>query len=95
MTKFYATRSAIRQSGSDYDAAMAHARLGPFASETEARNDLAKYFATGVVCAHPGIPQRIAEDFIPQYLGLLTAMADNPTGTTFEHDGIRWTIRSV
>lgn len=95
MTKYYATRSAIGQPGSDYDAAMAHQQRGPFASATEARNDLAKYFAEGVVCAHPGIPQYIAEDFVSQYLGFLTAMAADPTGTTFEHEGVRWVIRSV
>lgn len=93
MTKYYATRSAIHPAGRDFDAAMTHRQRGPFASATEARNDLAKYFAEGVVCAHPGIPRRIAEDSVSQYLGLLTAMADDPTGTTFEYENVRWAIR--
>ena len=95
MTKYYATRSAIRQTGSDYDAAMAHQKRGPFATETEARNDLAAYFSQGIICAQPGIAREIAEDFVPQYLGLLAAMADNPDGTLFEHGGVRWRITSA
>lgn len=97
MTKFYATRSGITQPSSDEQGAMVHQERGPFATATEARNDLARYFRDGVECKHADISPRIAELFVDQFLGLLTSMAMNPLGTVFTHeaDGIRWTIHPV
>lgn len=95
VTKNYMTRSTVEPQSRDEDAAMAHRQLGPYLTADAARIAFGEYLIAALnrVIAAPADPIQVG--FIGQYWGFLRAYLANPNADRYEHEGIRWTVRTI